>query len=166
MVEVIFGFDLSVGENDIHWNMLMHALIKPEIPTAEEFLKIRMDAGWGSMPITSAEIALRNSAVCVCARIENRLVGLARAIGDHVVCFYVSDVFVSPQCRGQLLGQSLVGVLVEELHNLAEPDAMIAVIPLAGLERFYERSGFVAAPNETFGSGLVRVFKDTREGVT
>ena len=144
----------------------MNTLIKPEFPVAEEFVQIRKDAGWGSMPIRLAETALRNSAACICAREHDSLIGLARAIGDHVACFYVSDVFVSPDCRGQSLGQSLLHALVEELHNLAGPDAMIAVTPLAGLERFYTGCGFVAVPNETFGSGLVRPFQHMSEGVT
>ena len=166
MTETICDSDLSWDHEDVCRDMVMQTLIKPEFPGAEEFVQIRKDAGWGSMPITLAETTLRNSAACICAREHDSLIGLARAIGDHVACFYITDVFVSSDCRGQSLGQSLLHALVEELHTRAGPDAMIAVIPLAGLERFYERSGFVTTPNDTFGSGLVRTCQNTSEGVT
>ena len=43
-----------------------------------------------------------------------RLVGFARVISDYATMYYLSDVFVAPDCRGRGLGRAMLHWIAEE----------------------------------------------------
>ena len=132
----------------------MNTCIKNELPTAEEYVLIRNLAGWGHISKTTAIKSLSSTVISVCVRHDETLVGFGRVVGDGVLYFYVSDIFVHPSQRGRRLGEAIMGEIVEQVRATAQPGATIAVLAAPGRETFYERAGFKRCPNDVFGQAM------------
>ena len=102
----------------------------------------------------TATKTVNNALFTVCLRDENRLLGLARAVGDGVLYFYIADVIVRPELRGSGYGMLLMEAVMQYLRRAAHRGAMIVVVPLEGRETFYERFGFKRCPGGPFGTGM------------
>jgi N-acetylglutamate synthase-like GNAT family acetyltransferase len=82
----------------------------------------------------------------VSARIENRLVGFARATGDGVYRAVIWDVVVDPAYQGQGIGRHLVEELIA--HPLLS--AVERVYLMTTFQQgFYEKLGFVKNASTT-----------------
>jgi N-acetylglutamate synthase-like GNAT family acetyltransferase len=82
----------------------------------------------------------------VSARIENRLVGFARATGDGVYRAVIWDVVVDPAYQGQGIGRQLVEELIA--HPLLS--AVERVYLMTTFQQgFYEKLGFVKNASTT-----------------
>ena len=123
-------------------------------PTATEYKDLRRLAGWGHISEAVAQAAVHATALSLCARHSGELVGLGRVVGDGVLYFYISDIFVHPSQRGQRLGEALIDQLLARVREMAEPGATVAVLSAPDRETFYERAGFQRCPNAVFGAGL------------
>ena len=92
--------------------------------------------------------ALGNScAVCV-GRIDGRIVGMGRALGDGVSDAYIQDVVVDPDFRRRGVGGAIVRTLVAELKRRGVD--WIALVGEPGTEEFYRSLGFTAPEGFTF----------------
>jgi GNAT superfamily N-acetyltransferase len=125
-----------------------------ELPTAAEFIDLRRRAGWGTIDEATATRTLAASAFSVCLRQGERLVGFARVLGDGVLYFFLADLVVDPAFRGGGHGERLMQAVADHFRQAARPGAMIALIPIAGRESFYERFGYVRCPDGPFGAGM------------
>ena len=125
-----------------------------EAPSAAEFIELRRIMGSPEVDEETATKTVNNALFTVCLRDENRLLGLARAVGDGVLYFYIADVIVRPELRGSGYGMLLMKAVMQYLRRAAHPGAMIVVVPLQGREMFYERFGFKRCPDGPFGAGM------------
>jgi GNAT superfamily N-acetyltransferase len=133
-----------------------------ERPAPEEYAALRCLMGWGEIDDETARASVAAAVFSVCLREGDRLLGLARVVGDGVLYFYVSDVILLPELRGSGHGTSLMKSVIRYLAKAAKPGATITTVPLKGREKFYESFGFRPCPNELFGAGLV--LPDPRRG--
>jgi len=85
---------------------------------------------------------LAGTSVIVSAWDHAQLVGFARMLSDEATNAYVSTVAVAPSWQDRGLGSQLMAAL------MTGRESMKLVLEAApGAERFYERLGFVRAPN-------------------
>src|SRR4051794_23984012 len=70
-----------------------------------------------------------------------RLIGIARVMVDGVLYFFLADMIVDPEFRGERLGDRLMKMITDYFDRSARPGASITLLPLKG-EAFYERFGF------------------------
>ncbi len=113
----------------------------PELPV-EGVLALYRSAGWwqeGEDPSAIPGI-LRGSLVVASAWIDERLVGMGRAIGDGVSDAYIQDVVVLPEHRGLGIGRALVREIRDAC--LARGLRWIALVAQPGTGPFYEALGF------------------------
>jgi N-acetylglutamate synthase-like GNAT family acetyltransferase len=82
----------------------------------------------------------------VSARIENRLVGFARATGDGIYRAVIWDVVVDPACQGQGIGRQLVETLIA--HPLLSTVERVYLMTTFQ-QGFYEKLGFVKNASTT-----------------
>jgi predicted GNAT family N-acyltransferase len=129
-------------------------VIVEEVPSAAEFVELRRLMGSPEIDEEAATKTINRALFTVCLRDQNRILGLARAVGDGVLYFYISDVIVSPELRGSGYGVLLMTALMRYLTKAAHPGAMIVVVPLEGRQTFYERFGFKQCPDGRFGAGM------------
>jgi len=123
-------------------------------PTPAEYIGLRARMGWGTIDEATAVKTIRAAAFAVCLRDHDRLIGLARVMGDGVLYFFLADLIVDPAFRGGGHGETLMRAVTDYFDRNAKPGASITLVPLSGREYFYERFGFVRCPDGPFGTGM------------
>lgn len=78
-----------------------------------------------------------NSALTCFAWHEEHLVGLARALSDHVVQSVIYDLCILPEYQGMGLGTQIMRAMLGKLNT---PNVQLHSVP--GKETFYKRLGF------------------------
>jgi predicted GNAT family N-acyltransferase len=132
----------------------MEVVLSEALPTTAEYIDLRARAGWGLIDEDIAAATIKAAAYTVCLRCEERLVGLARVMGDGALYFFLADLIVDPAFRGEKLGDRLMRAVTGYFERCARPGASITLVPLNGGESFYEKFGFVRCPDGPFGSGM------------
>ena len=112
---------------------------------AEQLFQLRelyAAAGWISAddPAEFLAPAIAGSTVAAGAFAGNKLVGFARALSDGCSDAYIQDVVVSPECRGQGIGRSLIRFV--EVSLRARGVDWITLVGEPGTEKFYSGLGF------------------------
>ena len=69
-----------------------------------------------------------------------RIVGMGRAISDSVSDAYIQDLTVRQDCRNRGIGNMILTVLLERLHD--DGIAWIGLIAEPGSKNLYLRAGF------------------------
>jgi len=131
--------------------------IDEKSPSGSEWVALRLSVGFGSYDEYQAERGLRNSLFCLSARDEKGgFVGMARIVGDGIICFYVQDVLVRPDFQGNGLGYALMTRVIAYIDACMVKNAVVGLMAAKGKEGFYEKFGFVCRPNDNKGCGMIR----------
>lgn len=121
----------------------------------EDFIHLRVAAGFLEVPYAQAEKALENGLFTVSAYYEEQLVGMGRLVGDGSMYWYIQDVAVLPECQGKGIGTAIVEKLIEHAQGrLAAPWASVGLTARKGKEPFYEKLGFSRLPSDACGAGM------------
>ena len=124
------------------------------IPTAAEYIDLRTKMGWGTINEEVAVKTIQAAAFTACLRQNDRLIGLARVMGDGVLYFFLADLMIDSEFRGGGHGDRLMRVVTAYFDRSAKPGSTITLMALNGREFFYERFGFVRCPDGPFGTGM------------
>lgn len=126
----------------------------------EDFIRLRLEAGFMETPMEQAEKALSNGLFTASAMCGDKIVGMGRLIGDGAMYWYIQDVAVMPAYQGRGIGKAIVMRLISyaEANSLPGSKASIGLIAAKGKEPFYEKLGFTKHPHETSGAGMTRKF--------
>lgn len=76
--------------------------------TAEEFCNLQEAVGFGRPNLAQVEIGLRNSIYTVSAKVDDKIVGMGRLVGDGARIFYIQDVFINRDYQNQGIGTAIV----------------------------------------------------------
>lgn len=112
--------------------------------TAEEFIAL-WETVWGQPPsYEQTELALRNTLFRVSVRDGDRLIAMARMIGDLGLGYYVKDVVVIPEYQGRGIGRMLIGELLKYIsdHGISGTGVFIELAAEPDKIPFYEKLGF------------------------
>ena len=122
---------------------------------ADEYNKLRVEVGWEIKNPLIVEKAIRNSTIIKKATYDNKIVGMARAIGDGM-SYLLVDVVVSSKYQKQGIGKKLVNSIIDAIKNetMAGEYSTINLISIRGMEKFYESCGFEAVPFGYNGKGM------------
>lgn len=130
--------------------------IKNSQPTIKEFIELRAKVGWGQTNSNLAEIALNNSLVHVVAYDNDKLIGMARIIGDGAMFFYIQDLIVDPNYQKKGVGHLLMTNIEAYLTSVAVKGSTIGLLSAQGKEAFYSRYGYSQRTGETLGLGMCK----------
>ena len=114
--------------------------------SAEEFVLL-WESVWGQGPsIEQTRLAMENTLFRVSIYDGERIVAMARAIGDKGLCYYIKDVIVLPEYQGKGLGRMLINELLSFINENGVPETNIFVELCAMPDKipFYEKFGFSA----------------------
>ena len=123
----------------------------------DTYLNLRAAVGWKKLDNEQAIMALKNSIYTLTATIDDKVVGMARMVGDGAVICYIQDLVVYPSYQKLGLGQVLMEKLVghaEEI-KIQGTELMLCLMCAKGREGFYEKFGFIARPTENLGPGMI-----------
>ena len=123
----------------------------------KEYNELRNSVGWDSKDENVIIEALRNSVIIKKIIINNKTVGMARAIGDGLY-YLIVDVVVNKEYQGKGIGKILIEEIVKEVYNKTKEGqkASINLISMQGKEAFYEKCGFRKIPFDYTGYGMIR----------
>ena len=106
----------------------------------DTYLNLRAAVGWKKLDNEQAIMALKNSIYTLTATIDDKVVGMARMVGDGAVICYIQDLVVHPSYQklgvGQVLMEKLVGH-AEEI-KIQGTELMLCLMCAKGREGFYE----------------------------
>ena len=124
------------------------------LPTPQEYNDLRQAVGWRAHLEADIEKGLPNTTYCICAYVDDKLVGMARIIGDAGLAYYIHDVIVIPAHQRQGIGAQMMDQIMRYLRQHASQNATIGLTAAPGKEVFYEKYGFARIPNDRRGAGM------------
>ena len=121
----------------------------------DEYNKLRVEVGWEIKNPLIVEKAIRNSTIIKKATYDNKIVGMARAIGDGM-SYLLVDVVVSSKYQKQGIGKKLVNSIIDDIKNetMTGEYSTINLISIRGMEKFYKSCGFEVVPFGYNGKGM------------
>lgn len=120
----------------------MPYILRPETPSVEDYIAIRLAAGLSRKSEAAARRGLPNSLFAVVVYFEQTPIGIGRVIGDGG-CFYeITDIAVLPAHQKQGVGDLIMRALVAWLRENAPPTAYVSLMADHGTPHFYRRYGF------------------------
>ena len=140
----------------------MITLVENSIST-EEYLKLRAAVQWRELSENQAIQVINNSLFFVKAVDDcGNVVGMGRIVVDGAVVCYIQALIVLPDMQGKNIGSLLIKRLIAFVNELREENTtlMLCLMCAKGREKFYEKHGFIARPNDMLGPGMIQYLQD------
>lgn len=116
---------------------------------AEDFVRLRIQAGLAEIPVEHARKALQNGLINVSAIYNGELVGMGRLVGDGAMYWYLQEIIILPQFQRKGIGTMIVNHLVDyaKENSTTGKFTTIGGVSVKGKEPFYEKMEFEIIPN-------------------
>jgi len=114
--------------------------------TAEQFIEL-WESVWGNGPTPEqTELAMKHTLFRVSVFDGDRIVAMARMIGDLGLDYYIKDVIVRPEYQQQGLGKIMIGELLKFVrqNGIHDTDIFVELCAMPDKISFYEQFGFAA----------------------
>ena len=124
----------------------MNLTVKHNELTAEEFILL-WETVWGQGPSPEqTRLAMEHTLFRVSVFDGDRIVAMARAIGDMGLDYYIKDVIVRPEYQGKGIGRLLINEILRFIndHGMEGTDIFVELCAMPDKIPFYERFGFSA----------------------
>lgn len=125
-------------ENTVVKTEVVYAVEKEIEP--EEFVQVLNESGLAERrPVDDAARVRKmceNANLIVTARLNGKLVGIARSLTDFSFCTYLSDLAVSLELQHQGIGKRLI-----DETKKASPDAMLILLAAPAAIHYYPKIG-------------------------
>ena len=121
-------------------------VVKHDELTAEEFIYM-WESVWGAGPsLEQTRLAMDKTLYRVSIFDGDKIVAMARVIGDMGLCYYIKDVIVLPEYQGKGIGRMLIAELLKFIndHGILDTDIFIELCAMPDKIPFYEIFGFSA----------------------
>jgi ribosomal protein S18 acetylase RimI-like enzyme len=112
-----------------------------EIPSIDDYLRLRRNAGLTPRSAAAAEAGLPNTVAGVVVKLGSLAVGMGRTVGDGLF-YQLVDIAVEPAHQGKGLGKMIVSRLLEELRRIAPAEAYVSLIADGRANELYAQYGF------------------------
>ncbi|MHA2038459.1 MAG: GNAT family N-acetyltransferase [Promethearchaeota archaeon] len=129
------------------------------LPSVLEYLSLRRAIKWKIVDEEACKKGLEGSLYCVCADLDDKIIGMARVIGDSGLYFYIQDVIVLPQYQKMGIGLLLMKKVMNFLDKNISPLTVVGLMASKNREPFYEKFGFTKRPSERRGHGMFRIWE-------
>ena len=114
--------------------------------TAEQFIEL-WESVWGGAPtFEQVELAMKNTLFRVSVFDGDKLVAMARMVGDLGLEYYIKDVVVRPEYQGKGIGKLLIGELMAfiDRSSVKGTTVFVELAAMPDKAEFYEKLGFSA----------------------
>lgn len=121
-------------------------IIKHNELTAEEFIQL-WESVWGDGPsLEQTELAMKHTLFRVSIYDKDRVIAMARMIGDMGLDYYIKDVVVRPEYQKKGIGKMLISELMNFIRNngVSGTDIFVELCAVPDKIPFYEKLGFSA----------------------
>ena len=120
--------------------------IKHNELTAAQFIELWQTV-WGNGPTPEqTELALRHTLFRVSVFDGDRIVAMARMIGDMGLDYYIKDVIVRPEYQKKGIGRMMINELLDFIrqNGVSGTDIFVELCAMPDKIPFYQRFGFEA----------------------
>lgn len=114
----------------------------PDVPSVEDYLRLRVDAGLSPKSREGASVGLPNSWFGVTLMFEGRAIGMGRIIGDGGTAFQIVDIAIEPAHQRKGLGKRIMAALMDRLATEAPEGAYVSLIADGDARHLYAQYGF------------------------
>ena len=130
--------------------MMEYVLLENQLK-AEDFIRLKLSAGFRERPVELVERALANNLYDVIAVKDDEVIGMGRLVGDGVMYWYLQEIVVLPEYQGEGIGTAIVNKLLEYISEHTEEGnfTSVGLTAAEGKEGFYERFGFAKSRGMT-----------------
>lgn len=135
--------------------MSMDYVITTELPSAEEFVQLRVDAGLSFRAIEASRKALLKSVYFVGLRSKEngKLIGMGRLVGDGIM-FIVSDIAVFPSFQGKGFGKVIMTHIKDYIEANLDKTACVTLLADVPADGLYKQFGFRESAPASIGDDL------------
>lgn len=115
--------------------------------SAEEFILLWETTVWGESPsLEQTELAMKNTLFRVSVYDKDKIVAMARMIGDMGLDYYIKDVVVRPEYQHKGIGKMLINGLMKFINDngINGTDIFVELCAMPDKIPFYEKFGFCA----------------------
>ena len=121
-------------------------VIKHNELTAEEFIYLWESVWDGAPAVEQVKLAMENSVFRVSVFDGEKIVAMARMIGDMGLCYYIKDVVVHPDYQKKGIGRLLINELLEFIksNGISGTEIFVELCAMPDKIPFYEKFGFSA----------------------
>lgn len=119
-------------------------IIKHNELTAEEFCEL-WESVWGLPPsLDQTRLAMSNTLFRVSVFDGDKIIAMARMIGDMGLDYYIKDVVVRPEYQGRGIGRMLIDELLTFVHDhgIKGTEIFVELCAMPDKMPFYEKLGF------------------------
>ncbi len=112
--------------------------------TAEEFIEL-WETVWGSGPsLEQTKLAMEHTLFRVSVYDNEKVVAMARMIGDMGLNYYIKDVAVRPEYQKKGIGKLLINELLDFVkeNGISSTDIFVELCAVPDKVPFYEKLGF------------------------
>lgn len=130
--------------------VLKNAAVSPD-----DYNELREKSGIGPRKSKkNVEIALANSLFIISIYDDDKLIAMARVVGDGAISLVVTDVMVDSNYQKNGLGRVLMNEVSKYLDENYDEDSYIILLANTPYDKFYEKFHFQQFPNK---KGMLRV---------
>ena len=122
-----------------------------------EYQSLRKTTGWSPLTDIAVAEALERDLFSVCVYHHQKVIGMARVIGDGAIYFYIQDVVVLPEYQGKGVGALLMNAIEKYLEKTAGNNAFIGLMAAERVKEFYKKYGYTERPVN--GPGMYKTIK-------
>ena len=120
-------------------------IIKYNELTAEEFIFLWQAVHWGDGPsLEQTKLAMEHTLFRVSIYDGDKIIAMARMIGDMGLDYYIKDVVVIPEYQGKGIGRLLIEELLKFIkeNGVKNTDIFVELCAMPDKIPFYEKFGF------------------------
>ena len=127
--------------------------IEYNMPSAKNYINLRVKAGMGKKDQNRAEIALKNSLFTISIYEDNseNMLGFGRVVGDGGITYVISDIMVDPRYQCQGYGTIIMQEIDRYLSQNTYEDSYICLIANSPADKLYNKFKFSYLPDNKCG---------------
>lgn len=130
-------------------------VIKNTAVSPDDYNELREKSGIGNKKSKeNAKTAIENSLFITSIYDGDKLIAMARVVGDGAISLVVTDVMVDSEYQKNGLGRVLMNEINKYLDENFDEDSYIILLANTPYEKFYEKFNFKEFPNK---KGMLRV---------
>ena len=139
----------------VRWIMDKKYVIKNAAVSPDDYNELREKSGIGNRKSKeNVKVAIENSLFITAIYDDDRLIAMARVVGDGAISLVVTDVMVDSEYQKNGLGRVLMNEIDKYLDENYDEDSYIILLANTPYDKFYEKFNFKEFPNK---KGMLRV---------
>lgn len=128
---------------------------------ADDFIRLFDSAGWGRPDRELVETSLKNSYVTFSVLDGEKVIAMARLIGDGGMAFFLKDLIVDPEYQGKGIGKELMAHIEEFIRGELKEGwwSYFQLMSAKNKDGFYLKCGYKSHPHERSGHGFTKIIE-------